>query len=85
MLLQKSTSLRDIPPSVIKFPASTKNGIAMIETESRAVNSLCGIIASGTSSVNKAAIVAAPSEIDIGTPMISMQIMLPNKTIAVID
>ena len=54
----------------------SRTGIAISES---------GIIASGTSSVNKAAIVAAPSEIDIGTPMISMQIMLPNKTIAVID
>ena len=68
----------------MKLPARTKNGIAMMEDASSAVNRRCGMTASGTSSVSSAASVAAPSVTEIGTPTRSIIIMDAKSTYPVI-
>lgn len=54
-----------------------------MDTESRAVNIRWGTTAIGTSKHSRDAMVAAPKETEIGTPIISNTIMVPNKIIAV--
>ncbi|GHU06298.1 hypothetical protein FACS1894158_12300 [Betaproteobacteria bacterium] len=56
----------------------------MIELESNAVKILWGITARGISTVSKAAIVAAPSETDIGVPITRRIAKAPKRIIAVI-
>ena len=66
-----------------KISRQYKRGIAIMDTESRAVNIRWGTTAMGTSKHSRDAMVAAPKETEIGTPIISNTIMVPNKIIAV--
>ena len=86
MEFARSTSLLDIPPFVIKLPASTKKAIAIKDVDSRPPKILCGITAvviamSGLKRM--VPIVAAPRAMDTGTPRIKNTAKLPNKIIPV--
>jgi len=83
ILFAKSTSLFEIPPFVIRFPARMKNGIAMIDVDSNPPKILCPIIPVVTRKSGLNTIVvqtAAPKANAIGTPMIRNNAIEPNNS-----
>ena len=84
----RSTNRLDIPPFVIKFPASTKNAIAIKDVDSNPPKIRCGITAvviakSGLNTID--AMVAAPKAIATGTPPIRNSAKHPNNNNPVIS
>jgi hypothetical protein len=87
MEFAKFTSLREIPPLVMIFPASTKNAIAIMEVDSipakmRWATVAVEMLISGLTRIVKS--VDAPRDIEIGTPMASSTASEENNIIPVI-
>lgn len=62
----------------MRLPARTKNGIAIIEKESSAVNILCATATRGTSEIKNVSIAEIPRQADTGTPIITSTAKDPN-------
>lgn len=80
MALKRSNNRREMPPYIIKLPATTKNGIARSVKESNPVKQACANNIGDMLVVsNIKAKVAQPRQTPIGTPKIKRPNKKPNK------